>query len=62
PLGLAEENGHSETAHLLRKHGGTISVGMEIPPLQQAIMAGDTTKARSLIAKGAHVNTKDKGV
>jgi len=60
PLGLAEENDHSEIAELLRKHGATVSVGMENTPLHQAVTADDTIKVQSLIAKGANVNAKNR--
>jgi ankyrin repeat protein len=60
PLDRAIANKKTETADLLRKHGGKTGLELRtgITPLHQAARDGQTEIVELLIAKGADVNAK----
>ena len=60
PLDLAISSKRSETADLIRKHGGKTGEELPLATLHEAAMRGDLQKIKYLLAKGADVNEKHK--
>ena len=60
PLDLAISSKRSETADLIRKHGGKTWKELPLATLHEAAMRGDLQKIKYLLAKGADVNEKHK--
>ena len=60
PLWYAKEGGYKEIVELLRKHGAKDAAPGASLHLHQAASKGDIDEIKSLIARGADINTKDK--
>jgi cytohesin len=59
PLDWAIEQSHTETAELLRKHGGKRGSELPLATLFEAVKQVDLQGVKDFLAKGADVNAKD---